>query len=146
MSVQIGPRGTRGQKIPVGKSVVALVNRLTVGLARLTGATRKGTQLLLTTTGARSGQRRTVPVAAFRDGESWLVVGSMGGSASHPAWDHNLAKNAEAEIEARARAETLHGEDRARNWQRIKSERSNFAEYETKTDREIPVIRLTPVA
>jgi deazaflavin-dependent oxidoreductase (nitroreductase family) len=151
MSVQIGPRGTRGQKIPVGRSVMAFGMRLIVGVTRLTGGTRKGTTLLLTTTGARSGQRRTVPVAAFREGDGWLIVGSLGGAATHPAWVHNLAKNPEAEIETegrkvRVRAATLHGDERARHWQRITTERPNFAVYETKTDREIPVIRLTPLA
>jgi len=150
MSVQIGPRGTRGQKLPVGRSVLAFLTRLAVGVTRLTGGTRKGTSLLLTTTGARSGQKRTVQVAAFRDGDGWLVVGSLGGAARHPAWVHNLAKNPAAEIEVegrtlRVRAETLHGEARAKHWQRITSERPNFAGYESKTDREIPVIRLSLV-
>ena len=154
MSVQLGPRGTRGLKVPrnrVGRSVLAFGIRVVVGITRLTGGTRKGTSLLLTTTGARSGQQRTVPVAAFREGGGWLIVGSMGGAAAHPAWVHNLAKNPEAEIEVegrrlRVRAATLHGDERAKHWQRITTERPTFAGYEAKTDREIPVIRLRPLA
>jgi deazaflavin-dependent oxidoreductase (nitroreductase family) len=118
---------------------------------RLTGSRMGGRPLLyLTTIGAKSGQPRTAVVMPFPDGDdAWLIVASKGGTADHPAWFYNLAKHpdrVEIEIEGRRTAvtpRTLTGEERAAAWQRITTERPNFAGYEQKTDREIPVIRLT---
>jgi deazaflavin-dependent oxidoreductase (nitroreductase family) len=118
---------------------------------RLTGSKMGGRPLLyLTTVGAKSGERRTAVVMPFPEGDdAWLVVASKGGAASHPAWFHNLAAHpdqVEIEFEGRKTAvtpQTLSGDERATAWQRIITERPGFAEYETKTDRQIPVIRLT---
>ena len=151
MSVKLGPRGTRGSNRSMSGPSVGLISRIMIGIARLSGATRKGESLLLTTTGARTGQPRTAVINAFRDGDAWLIAGSMGGSARHPAWARNLAKQPEAEIEIEGRqlhvrAESLHGEERDRGWERIKAESPMYAGYEQKTDREIPVLRLTPIS
>jgi len=76
-------------------------------------------------------------------------VASMGGAAAHPSWYVNLAKNPDQVFlqvggeRFKVRPASLHGADRATAWKRITSEASNFAEYQTKTDREIPVVRLT---
>jgi deazaflavin-dependent oxidoreductase (nitroreductase family) len=118
---------------------------------RLTGSKMSGRPLLyLTTVGARSGQHRTAVVMPFPEGDdAWLIVASRGGTADHPAWFYNLAKHpdqVEIEFEGRKTAVTprrLEGEERAVAWERITSERPNFREYEHKTDREIPVVRLT---
>jgi deazaflavin-dependent oxidoreductase (nitroreductase family) len=106
--------------------------------------------MYLTTIGAKTGQQRTVPVMAFPDGDdAWLVVASSGGTATHPAWFYNLAKHpdrVELEYEGRktpAVPETLAGEARAAAWARITADQKRFADYETKTDREIPVVRLS---
>jgi deazaflavin-dependent oxidoreductase (nitroreductase family) len=89
-------------------------------------------------------------VMPFPEGDdAWLIVASKGGAASHPAWFYNLAAHpdqVEVEVEGRKTAvtpQTLTGEERATAWQRITRERPNFASYETKTDRQIPVVRLT---
>jgi deazaflavin-dependent oxidoreductase (nitroreductase family) len=107
--------------------------------------------LLLTTRGARSSKLRTVPVAWFPDGEdAWLVVASFAGAASHPAWYVNMAHHpGDVWIEVdgrklRVAPVSLHGEERAERWRRIVSEAPNIAEYERRTDREIPLVRLTP--
>ncbi|MDX6726374.1 MAG: hypothetical protein QOK49_1179 [Baekduia sp.] len=118
---------------------------------RLTGSRMGGRPLLyLSTVGAKSGQRRTAVVMPFPDGEdAWLIVASKGGAAVHPSWFHNLAAHpdqVEVEVAGRKTAvtpQTLSGEERATAWERITSERPNFAGYETKTDRQIPVVRLT---
>jgi deazaflavin-dependent oxidoreductase (nitroreductase family) len=118
---------------------------------RLTGSKMGGRPLLyLSTVGAKSGQRRTAVVMPFPEGDdAWLIVASKGGAPSHPAWFYNLAAHPDqvvVEVEGRKTAvtpQTLTGEERATAWQRIISERPNFASYETKTDRQIPVIRLT---
>jgi deazaflavin-dependent oxidoreductase (nitroreductase family) len=106
--------------------------------------------VVLTTLGSKSGQERSSTVASFPEGEgTWLVVASMGGEARHPSWYVNLAKNPDR-VFLQVRGErfrvlpaSLHGLDRAAAWKRITNEAPNFAEYQTKTDREIPVVRLT---
>jgi deazaflavin-dependent oxidoreductase (nitroreductase family) len=118
---------------------------------RLTGSKMGGRPLLyLTTVGAKSGQRRTAVVMPFPDGDdAWLIVASRGGTADHPSWFYNLVKHpdeVDIEVDGRKTAvtpRTLTGAERATAWERITRERPNFAGYEKKTDREIPVIRLT---
>jgi deazaflavin-dependent oxidoreductase (nitroreductase family) len=106
--------------------------------------------LLLTTLGARSGERRTTPVMCFPEGDSaWLVVASFGGAARHPAWFVNIASHPDdvwVDVEGRPLKVTprsLDGEERREAWQRITTEAARFAGYQQKTDREIPVVRLT---
>jgi deazaflavin-dependent oxidoreductase (nitroreductase family) len=111
-----------------------------------------GWSLVLTTVGARSGQRREAHLTAFPEGDGWLVVASKGGDPAHPAWYHNMARHPDqvwvqvGKLRTRVKPESLTGPDRARAWQRVVSEYPNYRAYETKTDREIPVVRLTPVA
>jgi deazaflavin-dependent oxidoreductase (nitroreductase family) len=118
---------------------------------RLTGSKMGGRPLLyLHTVGAKSGQPRTAVVMPFPEGDdTWLIVASRGGAAEHPSWLYNLAAHpgeVEVEVDGRRTAVTpqrLTGGERAAAWERITRERPNFAEYEVKTDREIPVVRLT---
>jgi deazaflavin-dependent oxidoreductase (nitroreductase family) len=124
-------------------SVVASVYRVTGG--------RSGrSALLLTTVGAKSGEERTASLRRFDEGSrQWLVVGSAGGSVTHPAWVYNLAANPDkvwAEVgrgRFKVRPELLAGDERGRAWARILAEAPQFAAYETTTDRAIPVFRLT---
>jgi deazaflavin-dependent oxidoreductase (nitroreductase family) len=80
--------------------------------------------------------------------DSWLVIASLVGAARHPGWLHNLAGQPEATIEfgdgrrVPVRAETLVGSDFEAAWQRIAVEAPEYVKYRSKTDREIPVIRL----
>ena len=108
--------------------------------------------VMLTTVGAKSGVDRQTVVVYFPEPDgSMLVVASAGGSVIHPAWFFNIAKNPDkvwARIGDRTfkvTPETLSGEARAVAWRRITTQSPVFAGYETKTDREIPVVRLTPV-
>lgn len=151
MATQIPSRGTRGARKPpsgvIGRVMMGAVRRV----HRLTGSKMSGRPLLyLSTVGARSGEHRTAVVMPFPDGrDAWLIVASRGGTADHPAWYYNLVKHPdqiEIEIGGRKTAvtpRTLTGEERASAWERIIRERPNFAGYEKKTDREIPVVRLT---
>jgi deazaflavin-dependent oxidoreductase (nitroreductase family) len=124
---------------------------VTRAVHRLTGSKMGGRPLLyLSTVGAKSGERRTAVVMPFPEGDdAWLIVASKNGAATHPSWFYNLAAHpdqVEVEFEGRKTAvtpQTLAGDERATAWQRITSERPNFASYEIKTDRQIPVIRLT---
>ena len=104
--------------------------------------------LLLTTTGRRSGQPRTVPLVFFEDGERLVVIGSKGGDARDPLWWENLKKSPEAEVQVgserrRMRARLASAEERARLWPRVKRENPTYAEYEKRTTREIPVVLLS---
>jgi deazaflavin-dependent oxidoreductase (nitroreductase family) len=103
--------------------------------------------LLLTTRGRKSGATRTVPVVAFVDDGQTYVIASMGGQPQHPAWFFNLEANPDVYVQLgperwRARAEILPAERRAEIWPRITARYPNFGEYQTKTSRVIPVVRL----
>jgi len=108
--------------------------------------------LSLITVGAKSGRMHTVPLGWFTDasGEAdvWLVVASYGGSARHPAWYVNMAKNPDkvwVEVDhrkAKVTADSLKGAEREAAWQRIVAAAPNYRAYQSKTDREIPIVRL----
>lgn len=107
--------------------------------------------ILLTTVGARSGVERTHVLGGFADGDdAWLVVASNGGAPTHPAWFINLAKNHDRiwiEIgnrKLRVVAESLKGSEREAALGRVAAVAPRYGGYQKKTDREIPVIRLTP--
>jgi deazaflavin-dependent oxidoreductase (nitroreductase family) len=106
--------------------------------------------LILHTIGRRSGEQRETPVAWFADGEdAWLVVASGGGS-QHPDWHANLMAHPErASIELPGRdavgvkPHPLDGPERDLAWQRITEAQPRYAKYQSKSDRQYPVIRLT---
>jgi deazaflavin-dependent oxidoreductase (nitroreductase family) len=113
------------------------------------GATMRGRKiLLLTTTGSKTGKQRTVPVVPFFDGGETYVIASMGGAPEHPAWYKNLRANPEVGVQVgpdqwKARAVVVdEGADRDRLWNKIATEMPNFGEYQKKTTRVIPVVRL----
>ena len=119
---------------------------------RLVNGRGMGGTLILTTVGAKTGKTRHAQLTTFPDRDGWLVVASKGGSATHPAWYLNMARHPDdiwvqvGNRRMRVTAENLKGEARNDAWHRIVSEFSNYGEYEKKTDREIPVVLLTPVA
>ncbi|MFJ8026812.1 nitroreductase/quinone reductase family protein [Streptomyces sp. NPDC096311] len=106
--------------------------------------------LVLTTLGSKSGRPRRSPVCWFpgEDG-SWVIAASANGAAKNPAWYFNLAAHPrEASITVDGEtvpvvAEQLHGEERERVWRGIAERSARFAQYQQKTDRELPVVRLT---
>jgi deazaflavin-dependent oxidoreductase (nitroreductase family) len=103
--------------------------------------------LLLTTRGRKSGRERTVPVVPHRDGDTLYVIASMGGAPQNPAWYVNLKANPEVGVQLgankfRARAQTLEEPERARIWAQITAAMPNFADYQKRTSRIIPVVRL----
>ena len=103
--------------------------------------------LLLTTTGAKSGQRRTTPVAYLQDGLRLVVFASKGGGPTSPDWYHNLVANPTVTIEAgpetyEARAVVAMGEERDRLYARQADLYPVFGEYQQKTARRIPVVIL----
>ena len=142
VSISLGARGLRA----VGKLNVP-VYRLTRG--RLMGRVGKAPVLLLTTTGRKSGQRRTAPVLYMRDGERVVVIGSNAGNPRPPAWALNLKVNPDADVEIggdrrRVRARVAEGDERAELWRRMTEEFEGFAAYRERTDRDIAVFVLEP--
>jgi len=107
--------------------------------------------LILTTTGAKSGERRATPLAYTRDGDDIVIVASMGGAPRNPAWYHNLVTNPRVTVELdgetfQAHARVTDPEERRRLYDRHAEVFPGFREYEAKTSRSIPVIVLKRVA
>jgi deazaflavin-dependent oxidoreductase (nitroreductase family) len=103
--------------------------------------------LLLTTTGRRSGQARTVPLIYLADGERFVVAASNAGQDHDPAWYGNLQAQPAAEVEAGDRRIPVTGRvadpaERAALWPRLVAIFGNYAKYEQRTDRPIPVVIL----
>ena len=103
--------------------------------------------MVLTTTGARSGEARTSPVAYTRDGDAYVVIASKGGAPTHPAWYHNLVAHPDVVVEVdgqrfEALATVTHGAERRRLYDAQAALMPGFAEYERRTERVIPVVRL----
>jgi deazaflavin-dependent oxidoreductase (nitroreductase family) len=103
--------------------------------------------LLLTTKGRKSGRPRSVPLLYQPCGEGFIVVGSRGGSAEHPAWYLNLQADPACAVlagrlECRTRAKTLTGERRTRYWDLMVRCWPDYASYQALTTREIPVVVL----
>ncbi len=154
MSVELTPKGTRGAEWPrlPGFLMQAMLGVMVVTYRLLGDRVKIMSQapILLTTVGAKTGKVRKTVLLRFADGESWLVVASFGGSARHPAWYFNLAKNPDKvwiEIAGgtmKVRPESLQGAEREEALRRIVATAPIYAAYQEKTDRQIPVIRLTP--
>jgi deazaflavin-dependent oxidoreductase (nitroreductase family) len=106
--------------------------------------------LLLTTTGRKTRQPRTTPLIFGRDGDDYVIVASMGGAPKHPQWYLNLQARPEAEIQVRADrlrvvARTAPQEYKPRLWRLMTDMWPNYDVYQSRTDRVIPVVVLTPV-
>jgi deazaflavin-dependent oxidoreductase (nitroreductase family) len=152
MTFQKTPGGTRGRRMSGRANVLTrFLSRMMIRQHRRKGDRFMGMDVLyLTTKGARSGEQRLTPLAYFGDGaDAWLVVASAGGAAKHPSWYHNIAAHPdEVWIETGGKRfhvtpEQLSGKAREAAWQRITSSQPRFADYQTKTDRDLPVIRLS---
>jgi deazaflavin-dependent oxidoreductase (nitroreductase family) len=158
--IRIPPRGTRGQKMPPGVGLLMKMAKplMDMQVSRYRRASTPEPPkmmgfptVLLTTVGAKSGVERTHVLGGFADGDdAWLVVASKGGAPTHPAWFINLAKQPDKiwlEVGNRklaVKAESLTGDERLAAIARIAKIAPRYGAYQNKTDREIPVLRLTP--
>jgi deazaflavin-dependent oxidoreductase (nitroreductase family) len=151
MSFQKTPGGTRGPRGIGSNAVSRTMMRLMTSWHRRSGDKFQGMDLLyLTTLGAKSGEKRQSTLTRFADGDdAWLIVASAGGSAHHPAWYHNIAAHPDqvwiefGGQEVRVTAAQLEGDDREQAWQRIIKAQPRYSAYQQKTDRAIPIVRLT---
>jgi deazaflavin-dependent oxidoreductase (nitroreductase family) len=106
--------------------------------------------LILTSTGASSGEPRRAILTFTRDGDDYVVAGTASGSPTDPAWVHNVLRKPEVTVEAENRrfsatARIVGGAERARLWNQHVEALPWFAEYPEKAGRMIPMVRLTPV-
>ncbi|MGB9359371.1 MAG: nitroreductase/quinone reductase family protein [Acidimicrobiia bacterium] len=104
---------------------------------------------LLTTTGRRTGRQHTVPLLYLRDKDRIVVIASWGGRDQHPEWYLNLLDRPTASVQVLGdrwpvRARTADAEQRATWWPRVLEAYDGYAEYESRTEREIPVVFLDP--
>ena len=106
--------------------------------------------LLLTTTGRKSGERFIFPLFYGEAGGGYFVIASKGGAPQHPGWYRNILANPQVEVQVgtkklTARARTATGAERARLWEQSLKFWPPYADYQKKTEREIPVVVLEPV-
>ncbi|MEV0778347.1 nitroreductase family deazaflavin-dependent oxidoreductase [Streptomyces sp. NPDC050433] len=112
---------------------------------------QKGTTtLILTTTGRKSGERRSTPLIYRTHGDDLLVVASKGGADTPPLWYLNIQADPEVHVQVKgdrftARARTATPEEKPEMWRRMAEVWPDYDAYQTKTDREIPVIVLERV-
>src|SRR5262245_23735674 len=104
--------------------------------------------LLLTTTGAKSGIRRTTPLIYLAEGSRVALVASKGGMSHSPAWYHNLMANPECEVQIGSRqtsmvARRASAEEKAALWPKLVAIYRDYDDYQARTSRDIPVLILT---
>ena len=106
--------------------------------------------VVITSVGAKSGNLRKNPVMRVERDGTYVAIASKGGSDDNPEWYHNFLAHPEVELQDGAvrktyRVELVEGEERADLWQLAVDTWSTYAEYQKKTDRQIPVFKLTPI-
>jgi deazaflavin-dependent oxidoreductase (nitroreductase family) len=107
--------------------------------------------ILLTTVGAKTGKIRKTPLMRVENDGEYAVVASLGGAPKHPVWYWNIKKNPRVELQDGEvtkdyEAREVVGEDKAVWWERAVEAWPDYADYQKKTDRQIPVFVLTPVS
>ena len=110
---------------------------------------RSPPMLLIDHVGAKSGIRRTTPLAYVPDGRDVVLIASKGGHPKHPAWFHNLRANPDATIQVGSerrpvRARVANPEERARLWPKVVAAYRGYSGYQQRTEREIPLVILEP--
>ncbi len=106
--------------------------------------------LMLTTTGRKSGEKFIFPLFYGEAGRGYVIVASKGGAPEHPGWYKNLVAHPEVEVQVgtkklKAKARTVSGAERAKLWEQAVKFWPPYADYQKKTDREIPVVMLDPI-
>jgi F420H(2)-dependent quinone reductase len=107
--------------------------------------------ILLTTVGAKTGKLRRTPLMRVEHGGEYAVVASLGGAPKNPVWYWNIAKNPRVELQDGSvtrdyDSREVFGDEKATWWERAVEAYPDYADYQTKTDRQIPVFVLTPVS
>jgi F420H(2)-dependent quinone reductase len=139
----------------IGSVVVKWMSAANTAVFRATGGRLGATFLrgapvfLLITRGRKSGEPRTAPLLYLQEGSDYVIVASKGGMSHHPLWFKNLEANPDAEIEIgtrriKVRARTAGAEEKARLWPKLVQMYPDYADYQARTERDIPVVVLSP--
>jgi deazaflavin-dependent oxidoreductase (nitroreductase family) len=138
----------------LGDAGLRAAGKLNVPIYRLSGGrlmnrVTEAPVLMLTTTGRKSGQKRTAPVCYLADGDRLVVIGSNAGNMRTPAWALNLRAHPDARVEIRGkrrdvRARVAEGAERDDLWQRMNDQYGGFEDYRARTPREFAVFVLEP--
>ncbi len=154
-SNQKQPRPFSAKEERYAKPIVKWMSHANTWLYRISGGRLGGTWLrgapvmLLTSIGRKSKELRTTPLLYLRDGGDIIIVGSQGGMSTNPLWVANLDANPECEVEIGSfrtsmRARRVSDEEKARLWPRLTAMYRDFDDYQARTTRNIPVLRLSP--
>lgn len=144
-------------EVAIANPIIRLMSRLNTWVYRATdgrigGKFRGGAPvMLLTTIGRRTGRRHTLPLLYLRDGERVVTVASKGGMDHHPLWYRNLSANPAVDVQIGnavqpMRAHTASAAEKAVLWPRLVAMYPDYAQYQQRTARDIPVVILSPVA
>ncbi len=139
----------------VGSTLIKLMSVLNTWVYRISSGRIGGKflggapVLLLTTIGRKSGKPRTAPLLYLRDGEKIVIVGSKGGMSHHPLWYRNVEANPDVEVEIGSErrkmlAQRATDEEKAAVWPKLVAMYRDFDDYQARTERNIPVIILSP--
>ena len=129
------------------KVIVFLYN---VSGGRIGGKMGKVPVLLLTATGRKTGKKRTLPLVYIMDGSAYVITASAGGADKNPGWFFNIRSNPQATIQVKDKhitvmAEIAGQEKKSELWARLVEVAPNFAGYQKRTSRDIPMVILHPV-
>ena len=124
-----------------------IIDEFHANKGKVGGPFEGATLLLLTTTGAKSGQKRTTPLAYLQEGERIYIFASKAGAPTNPDWYYNLVAHLSATVEIgtetfQARAVEIKGEERDQIFAKQVQRMPGFGDYEQKTARKIPVMEL----
>ena len=152
---ETNPRPWTPSEERIGTVFVRIMSWVNTALFRASGG-RIGNKFmsgapvcLVSTTGARSGERRTTPLIYLADGDAVVIVASKGGMSHSPGWYYNLAKHPEAQVQIgndvrEMIARRASDDEKAALWPRLLAIYPDYADYQARTDRNIPVMILAP--
>jgi deazaflavin-dependent oxidoreductase (nitroreductase family) len=148
------PKPFNARQVKVGGAVIKVMTKMNNAVYKASGGkvwkTFGGAPVcLMTTTGRKSGQPRTVSLICLRQGDDVVVVGSQGGMPTHPAWYLNLVDHPGCEIQIGATtgryvARVVDSAEKAQLWPKLLEMYSGYDEYQARTERDIPVIVCSP--
>jgi deazaflavin-dependent oxidoreductase (nitroreductase family) len=129
-----------------------VIEEFRANAGRVGGMFEGASMILIHHIGAKSGVERVAPLVHFpEDDDHTVIVASAGGAPNHPAWYHNLKANPKIDVEVGAEtytvvADEITGPERDEVWERVTTAAPGFADYQRKTDRVIPLLRVTRVS
>lgn len=149
------PRPFTPTEVAIANPIIRIMSRLNTWAYRATGGWLGGTfrrgapVLLMTVVGRKTGRKLTVPLLYLADDERLVIVASKGGMDQHPLWYLNLLANPDVDVEIGTdvrpmRAQVADTAERERLWPKLVAMYGDYADYQARTTRQIPVVILTP--